>query len=870
MYFIINNLEQARIFETGGISLLPNPQRFKTSENALKISLNSHILTSLPKEFQFVISQFQRWLTEFGLKNKLEIEETREENHEIKKLVLNKIENAFPYYIISTLNSEKLYIEQGYMIAFNGNQLIIHAESAQGIFYGIQSVIQLLNYSGNDLIVPECYILDYPLLSIRGISDDVSRGQAPTVENFKRFIKILSHYKINHYYVVYMQDMFKFKNHPEIGKDRGAYSKEEIQEVSKFAKKHFVDFIPIFQTIGHWENILIDENYWKYGEFPGSNSLNVSNENIYPMLDEMIGEMCEAFDTDYFHVAADESWDVGKGASKNYVEETGIAKAYLKHYLKIYDLVKKHGKKHVIIYHDILYKYREVLEGLPNDMIIMYWRYNAKKKHKILDKIKNFDLPFIVSPSIWDYNRPFPSISKFEENIINLLKYGYNLGGMLGEITSSWGDYRNKEIRENRLYGFILSAEVGWNPEQDLNLENFWKKLTFHFFGVKDERIIEIINLLRDIQDKKLLHFGWYWFYNKLFSHPYGKNSSRYKRTRKTKGYENLMKELERVVKICSELDKNVLRNRINIENLSFIAKQIKLFCKRRINSKKLTQYDVKNAKAEEINRFIDEIKELKRELLDLFKEYESLWLKSAKPDCFSTLKNNYLWLGKFYDDKINQLANKSEWINPNIPSEWIYLKAKKIRGIPTFYKTIVEIPEDIKSAYLQVIAGNYCEVSVNGIEIGFVISRHTLNYNVLENNIQIFDIKNHLRKGSNVIGIKNIDFIGGIGPINVYGEIKLSNKKMLSIFSDTTWLATRKSIDQWDQSIEIDENWQNCSSMGRPPKASGGLYYPDFENGLHSKESNFLMFLDLASSYVPPWILKPGIKVMNYLDFIE
>jgi hypothetical protein len=141
--------------------------------------------------------------------------------------------------------------------------------------------------------------------------------------------------------------------------------------------------------------------------------------------------------------------------------------SYLKHYRKIYDIAKKYGYKKVVIYHDILYKYEEVLENLPKDMIIMYWRYNTQKNHPIIDRVKDKKFPLIVSPSIMDFNRIFPSIDKYEQNIINLVQYGFKKG-IQGEVTSSWGDYRNKEIRENdflerNFYSFL------WYPRSSFN-----------------------------------------------------------------------------------------------------------------------------------------------------------------------------------------------------------------------------------------------------------------------------------------------------------------------------------------------------------------------------------------------------------------
>ncbi|GAH86316.1 unnamed protein product, partial [marine sediment metagenome] len=204
----------------------------------------------------------------------------------------------------------------------------------------------------------------------------------------------------------------------KIGKDRGGFSKEDIIELLVFAKEHFIEVIPVFQTIGHWDNILNNPDYWEYGEFPGSNSLNIANEKIYELLDEMIGELSTAFSSEYFHIGADESWDVGKLGSREMVENIGIGQAYLNHYKKVYEIVKKYGYKKVIIYHDILYKYKEVLEGLPKDVIIMYWKYNTHKNHSRKNKsiksiFSNFLIP-IIAPARGYFSNYSISITKFD------------------------------------------------------------------------------------------------------------------------------------------------------------------------------------------------------------------------------------------------------------------------------------------------------------------------------------------------------------------------------------------------------------------------------------------------------------------------
>jgi len=851
------------------VSLLPTPQYFRIKEESIEINEKTQIITDLPKEYSFILDQFQEKLGFFGLKSNLSINWVMESSEFPK---YDDLVSKYPSEFVIKQDFKDNFNAQGYILFTDELNLIIDALHPQGIFYGIQTLIQLL-VSNNSLNFSGAFIIDYPSLMIRGVSDDISRGQAATIGNLKKFIKELSHFKVNHYYLVYFQDMFQFKNHPEIGKGRGAYSKVDIIELNKFAKQHFVELVPIFQTIGHWENILHHPDYWKYGEFPGSNSLNVANMEIYDLLDEMIGELSECFTSEYFHIAADESWDVGKAASKAYVDEVGIAQAYLKHYKKIYDIVKTHGYKTIIVYHDILYKYEEVLSGLPKDMIIMYWRYNTKKKHKVLDTIKEFGLPIIVSPSIMDYNRLFPSITKYEKNIFYLIKCGFQKGA-IGEINSSWGDYKNKELRENRIYGFILSAEVGWNSIREMDLKSLWKSLIIHFFGKYDSRIELIINTFRKIQDKRLLNVRNLFYFNHFFSPPHKKNTSKYKKTRKTKGFLNLIEELEHLIQNCKDLEKIVPKNKINIRYFAFIAKHMRFYCKKRINSQNLVELNPAKVSNNQILFQITQINSLKTDLKSLMEEYETLWLKCSRKEGFKSLKQRYLWLLKYYDDKNDQLSNKIEWINPNIPSETIYLDSKVLKQIhTTYYKKSIIINEEIKKAYLQVIAGTFAKVHINDNYIGHVITRQTLNYVVLENNIQIFDITEHLKIGNNVIAIENIDYIGGLGPLNIYGQIYLKNDGMQELISDKTWIGSRIEMDDWINSTELDENWKNVKSFGPPPKATGCLPYPDFKNNLHSKEGDFTAFLNSILSFVPKklfFLIKVAVKIADRREIIE
>src|SRR5213078_3847253 len=96
--------------------------------------------------------------------------------------------------------------------------------------YGVQTLRQLIR-GATSATLPCLDIVDWPDFSWRGISDDISRGQVSTLDDFKDTIHRLSYYKKN-LYQPYIEDMFRFAADPHIGADRGAITKSEMAELA--------------------------------------------------------------------------------------------------------------------------------------------------------------------------------------------------------------------------------------------------------------------------------------------------------------------------------------------------------------------------------------------------------------------------------------------------------------------------------------------------------------------------------------------------------------------------------------------------------------------------------------------------------------
>jgi len=82
--------------------------------------------------------------------------------------------------------------DQGYLLFSDDSHLIVAANTGQGLFYGVQTLRQLLHPDGKTLICPAVSIRDWPSMEWRGVQDDISRGPIPTEDFMKRQIRTLA------------------------------------------------------------------------------------------------------------------------------------------------------------------------------------------------------------------------------------------------------------------------------------------------------------------------------------------------------------------------------------------------------------------------------------------------------------------------------------------------------------------------------------------------------------------------------------------------------------------------------------------------------------------------------------------------------
>lgn len=688
---------------------------------------------------------------------------------------------------------ELLDKKEGYLLSVEKNRIAVLANSPQGAFYGLMSLLQILQQDNSKKIfVNGVLIVDYPAFPIRGISDDIARGQVSTLDDFKNIIRRIARYKMN-VYQPYFEDAIELKSFPDIGLNRSRLTQDEMKELIKFAEKYFVEIIPIFQTLGHWENLLIQPKYYELADFPGAASLDVTSEKTYEFLEKCIAELSQLFPSKYFHAGLDESWDVGFGNSKEITKQIGIAAVHANHYKRVNEIIKKYGKQ-MMMYGDIIHNHPEIFEMLPKDIVVVDWRYGVNDYEPIVKKYKEYNQPFICSPSVTNYNRIFPHIINSLLNIQLFTKISYEYGS-IGFINSNWGDNGGENLRELNWFGYAFGAECAWNP-MNADIYNFKSKFYRDFYGIENPKIDALYILLND--------FGASFTQYDFWRNPFVKwnNTINYQEQNFILFGETIKSKAKTSLDLIEDLRELQLKNKSHLDYLEFVSKQAEWYGDKLIYSTNIKRLiDKKNGflTKDERSQIENLCDDMINRLQSLKKDFRSLWLRTNKEKGLDLIESEKYDRQIFAWKKMKD-ALKQEIVeyDQTIKSNWLYHadanpgeKNKSQIEDVIFVRDLI-VKDKVTSAVVHLMADSYAELYVNDKLIGDVRGRRTLSLWVESQRAKFFDITNYLNVGVNKIKIIAKNFGDNVSAgVNVQIDLKtpISHHR---IMPDESWKVSR------------------------------------------------------------------------------
>jgi hexosaminidase len=400
-----------------------------------------------------------------------------------------------------------------YRINVTPKGILINAEFDEGVFYGVQTIRQLLPKEAEQkklklpLQLPTMLIQDGAKFPHRGLLLDCCR-HFMSVDFIKKYIDALAYYKMNvlHWHLTEDQgwriQIDKYPLLTEVGAWRtekdgtkygGFYSKQEIREIVDYAMARHITVIPEIELPGHSSAAIAAypalscthqtievENEW--GVF--KDIYCAGDEYTFDFLENVLSEVCELFPSPYIHIGGDEApkfrWEQCEKCQRRIKQEKLKDEAELQTYFieRIATYLQSKGKR--------IIGWDEILEGgIPADAMIQSWRgmeggeHAAKAGHDVVMSPTShcyfdYGLSSTDMEEVYNFN-PIPASLTVAES-----KY------IRGGECNMWTEHAPQETVDSKVFPRLLAlAEVLWTFPEQRNYALFTKRVEEHYERLK-------------------------------------------------------------------------------------------------------------------------------------------------------------------------------------------------------------------------------------------------------------------------------------------------------------------------------------------------------------------------------------------------
>lgn len=416
----------------------------------------------------------------------------------------------------SIVNDKELG-QEGYRLLVEKNKIKIEAATESGLYYGVQSLLQLLppqieSKAKTTAVwqVPCVNITDVPRFSYRGVMIDCCRHFS-TIDEIKKMLDMFAMYKINRFHWHLTEDQgwrIEIKRYPkltEIGAVRmengkpygGFYTQEQIKQVIQYAAARNIEIIPEIEMPGHALAALAA--YPEYsctgGPFKPRTIWGVEddvfcagNENTYTFLQNILDEVCALFPSKYVHIGGDEC---PKVRWKKCPKCQAVMRAEgLKNEMELQSYFTKRMEKYLETKGKRLFGWDEILEGgIAPSAMIMSWRGEqggidaANAGHDV-----------VMTPGGYVYLDHYQGDLLCEDVKIggfSTLQHVYEYdpvpkaiapdktSHILGLQGNLWQEYMfyPSEIEFQLFPRVTAIAETGWTKQENKNVDDFVKRM---------------------------------------------------------------------------------------------------------------------------------------------------------------------------------------------------------------------------------------------------------------------------------------------------------------------------------------------------------------------------------------------------------
>ena len=384
---------------------------------------------------------------------------------------------------------------EGYALWVTPRQAIVIARTDTGIFYGVQTLRQLIHPAGGAAAtLPAVKIVDWPALRWRAVQPDLSRGAIPSLAAFRRDLPLLAEFKINAL-VLYFENTFAYASLPAWSVPGGAITPAEAAQLVALARPYHITVIPEQEAFGHLHLGLREEEYQNLVETPYGAILSPAVPASLDFIGQMFAELNHDFPGPFFHIGADETAGLGSGRSQAMLQAEGPGPLYL-NYLQAIDQKLRPYHRQILFWGDIAQAHPELLRALPKDMIAVPWDYGVRTSYApLIRPFTDAGLETWVAPGVSNWSRIFPNFNSALINIRRFVRDGRRLGAT-GLINTTWDD-DGESMFDFTWYGIAYGGAVGWEDQPELaRFQNAYDWAMYRADGHDFEKQIEDLDAI--------------------------------------------------------------------------------------------------------------------------------------------------------------------------------------------------------------------------------------------------------------------------------------------------------------------------------------------------------------------------------------
>ncbi|MGH7604932.1 MAG: beta-N-acetylhexosaminidase [Gemmatimonadaceae bacterium] len=377
--------------------------------------------------------------------------------------------------------------DEGYVITPDGSRIVVIGATGAGVFYGAQTVKQIVSGDGADARLYRATIRDWPAMRYRGFHDDLSRGPVPTLDFQKKQIRTLAAYKVN-VLSPYFEHTLAYDSNPLIAPPGGALTHADVKELVAYAAQYHLDIIPEQEAFGHLHHMLKYEIYSPLGETPHGHVLAPGQPGSLPLIRQLFAEIDSIFPSHFVHLGADETFELGRGQTAERVKTEGIGAVYLDFLKQIEAALRPSGKR-FLFWGDIAMNSPDLVKTLPRDMIAVPWTYGRDSSFtRFIAPFRDAGMETWVAPGVNSWNRVYPDNAVALPNIQGFVRDGQRLGAT-GMLNTSWDD-DGESLFNQTWYGDLFGAAAGWQ-EGESSIDAFESSYGRVFHGDLSGKIDE-------------------------------------------------------------------------------------------------------------------------------------------------------------------------------------------------------------------------------------------------------------------------------------------------------------------------------------------------------------------------------------------